>query len=580
MNRAILGFTFCFVWILLVGNAWSAIKNDRIVFVTGGAGYIGSHFISLLLEKDLLYKEKQIHSLLELKPDNIDASNINDLNKVLNQDLNNQELNKKLKNELNGETVSRSSLKPSLSVDSISSNLPSPLYNTESPLSDIIVLDSLEKGHIQVLLYLKQWYEEEFDVRIRKKIQQFQQTKNRNLSHKIQVMAIQPCNFIIIHENIEYFFQNESAHKEYLKLLSKIDTVFHFGAYIEVGESVSQPEKYLRNNFHSPQIMIERLISWRNNGMDPLKVIFSSTAAVYGEPEHIPIQESDPLKPINPYGQSKLFLERYLMSLASKNSIRCVIFRYFNAAGAHDKLLIGENHHPESHLIPILLEVAKGVRESAHVYGTDYNTKDGTCIRDFVHVLDLAEAHLLALQYLDDNGLSDQFNLGSQEGYSVREVIDACNRITGKNIKIVESSRRPGDPPQLIASSSKAEKVLGWKRKFKTMESIVETAWNWHSKFPYGYSEISYRELLEVMYGRSGRPTLVQWRILTNNQEDTQPPNVEGKFGYIWHWIQNSPIFLFIAVFFILGFVYFISRQLWEDFLIEKSKYFDFRHKQ
>ena len=250
--------------------------------------------------------------------------------------------------------------------------------------------------------------------------------------------------------------------------------VMHFAAYAYVGESVADPAKYYRNNVAGSLSLLE---SMRSCGVN--KFIFSSTCATYGMPEQIPIAESHPQNPINPYGRGKLMIEWILQDFACAYDLRYVSLRYFNAAGADPDAQIGEDHDPETHLIPLVLDVAQGKRTHLDIYGTDYDTADGTCIRDYIHVSDLADAHLLALKYLLDGGQSNVFNLGNGNGFSVREVVATALKITDCDIPCVESDRRAGDPPSLIGSSTKMKKKLGWKPVYHDLEDIIETAWRW-----------------------------------------------------------------------------------------------------
>ncbi len=250
----------------------------------------------------------------------------------------------------------------------------------------------------------------------------------------------------------------------------------HFCAFIEVGESVIEPEKYYKNNLINTIILLNTM-----KEMNIKKFIFSSTAAIFGEPENIPIKENDPKKPINPYGKSKLFVEEILEDYENAYGFNSICFRYFNAAGADPETEIGEAHNPESHLIPLILDAAMGKREYVKIFGTDYPTKDGTCIRDYIHVNDLAYAHILGLEFLIKENKSERFNLGCGEGYSVREIIDNTKKITNKDFKVIETERRRGDPPVLIADSTKAKKILGWQPQY-SLEDIIKTAWNWHKK--------------------------------------------------------------------------------------------------
>ncbi|MFC1767384.1 UDP-glucose 4-epimerase GalE [Candidatus Margulisiibacteriota bacterium] len=262
----------------------------------------------------------------------------------------------------------------------------------------------------------------------------------------------------------------------------KIDAVIHFAGFTSVGESVREPLKYFTNNVLSGINLLDSMIEV---GAD--KMIFSSSAAVYGDPKRIPIKEEDELNPESPYGESKRLFEGFLGWYDMAHGIRSVSLRYFNAAGADLENGLGEDHDPETHLIPLILQTASGKRKQIDIYGTDYDTPDGTCVRDYVHVKDLAAAHILALKRLENGGASSQYNLGSSKGHSVREVIDMCKKVTGKNIKAVEAPRRPGDPPKLVASSDKVQKELSFKFKHSDIKNIIETAWEWHSKHPKGY---------------------------------------------------------------------------------------------
>jgi UDP-glucose 4-epimerase len=257
----------------------------------------------------------------------------------------------------------------------------------------------------------------------------------------------------------------------------KPDAVMHFAAFIEVAESVKEPLKYYRNNTVNTMNLLEVML--RN---DVNRFIFSSTAAVYGNPEKIPIPETESVKPINPYGQSKAFVEKILQDFDRSYGLRYVSLRYFNAAGADPEGRIGESHNPETHLIPLILKAAKGERGSIKIFGTDYPTPDGTCIRDYIHVDDLAEAHILALEYLLSGGSSEVFNCGYGCGFSVREVIDTAKKVTGIDFSVEETERRPGDPAILVADSSKIKDVLSWKPQFDDLEYIIRTAWNWERK--------------------------------------------------------------------------------------------------
>lgn len=263
-----------------------------------------------------------------------------------------------------------------------------------------------------------------------------------------------------------------------------IDTVVHFAANSLVGESVEKPLKYFNNNVYGMQILLESMVK---HSVD--KIVFSSTAAVYGEPKRIPILEDDPTEPTNPYGESKRIMEKMMKWVSRANGIRFVSLRYFNAAGAIEDGSIGEDHNPESHLIPLILQVPMGKREHITVFGEDYPTPDGTCLRDYIHVIDLADAHVLAIDYLRKGGESNIFNLGNGRGFSVKEMIEAAKKATGRDIKVEIGARRAGDPAQLIASSEKAKKVLGWQPKYTDVKQIIQTAWTFHQKHPEGYAK-------------------------------------------------------------------------------------------
>ncbi|HIK18167.1 MAG TPA: UDP-glucose 4-epimerase GalE [Leptolyngbyaceae cyanobacterium M33_DOE_097] len=256
-----------------------------------------------------------------------------------------------------------------------------------------------------------------------------------------------------------------------------IGAVIHFAAYAYVGESVSEPDKYYRNNVVGTLTLLEAMVA---AGID--KFVFSSTCATYGIPKTVPIPEDHPQSPINPYGMTKLMVERILADFGVAYGLRSVCFRYFNAAGADPLGRLGEDHNPETHLIPLVLQTALGIRQAISIFGTDYPTPDGTCIRDYIHVCDLADAHVLGLQYLIDGGASTVFNLGNGSGFSVKQVIDTARAITGCEIPAVECDRRPGDPPALVGSSERAIQTLGWKPVYPDIESIITHAWNWHQK--------------------------------------------------------------------------------------------------
>ncbi|WP_195510284.1 UDP-glucose 4-epimerase GalE [Clostridium tyrobutyricum] len=265
---------------------------------------------------------------------------------------------------------------------------------------------------------------------------------------------------------------------------NKIDAVIDFAANSLVGESVENPLKYFDNNIGSTISLLQSM-----NKYNVKYIVFSSTAATYGEPENVPIQEQDKTFPTNPYGESKLAVEKILKWCDNAYGIKYTALRYFNACGAHINGKIGEDHNPESHLIPIILQAAMGKRDKIMVFGDDYNTEDGSCVRDYVHVSDLASAHLLALKRLQSGGESKIYNLGNGKGFSVKEVVEVARKVTGINIKSEIADRRPGDPATLIASSNKAIKELGWNPKFNSLETIIDTAWKWHKNHPNGYNK-------------------------------------------------------------------------------------------
>lgn len=260
----------------------------------------------------------------------------------------------------------------------------------------------------------------------------------------------------------------------------QIEAVMHFSALSLVEESIQQPERYYLNNVIGTLNLLQAM---REFGVRHF--IFSSTCATYGFPERIPILEDHPQRPINPYGWTKLIIEQVLKDYKRAYGLKHVNLRYFNAAGADPDGEIGELHHPETHLIPLVISAAIGLNKEIKIFGTDYPTQDGTCIRDYIHVMDLADAHIKALHYLMDKGKSDSFNLGNGNGHSVREVIEAVRRVGKRDIKVVETERREGDPPVLISSSQKAIEMLGWSPQFEDLEKIIETAWRWHAKLPH-----------------------------------------------------------------------------------------------
>lgn len=262
----------------------------------------------------------------------------------------------------------------------------------------------------------------------------------------------------------------------------KIDGCIHFAAFAYVGESVQNPELYFENNIAQTERLLKVLVSH-----DVRRFIFSSTCATYGEPQYLPLDEDHPQHPVNPYGQTKFEIEQRLKELDAAGTMRHVALRYFNASGATE--FHGEHHDPETHLIPLIIKVAQGLLSHVQIFGNDYPTKDGTAVRDYIHVSDLSRAHLLALDYLEHGGASECINLGNGSGFSVREVIDAVERVAGVQIASVETERRAGDPSELIADASRARTILGWSPVISDIEQIIESAWRWHVDHPSGYSQ-------------------------------------------------------------------------------------------
>jgi UDP-glucose 4-epimerase len=276
---------------------------------------------------------------------------------------------------------------------------------------------------------------------------------------------------------VEGDLQNQQSIEEALAK-QKPEAVMHFAASALVGESMRNPSKYFRNNIASGLNLLDAMVS-----VGVTKIVFSSTCAIFGPPERVPIDETMPTRPINPYGESKLAFEKILRWYDEIHGLKYTSLRYFNAAGASEKF--GEDHRVETHLIPNVLKVALGEKPAVEIFGTDYETPDGTCVRDYIHIIDLARAHVFAL----DAAKSDSYNLGTGGGASVREVIDACRKAIGRKIDIVEKPRRLGDPPRLIASSEKIKRELGWKPEFQSLDVIIESAWKWRQKFPRGYGD-------------------------------------------------------------------------------------------
>lgn len=284
------------------------------------------------------------------------------------------------------------------------------------------------------------------------------------------------------------FYQGDLRDRSFVdSVLDKekgIDAVIHFAANSLVGESMTNPLKYYDNNLCGTKVMLESLVA---HGID--KVVFSSSAATYGEPMSVPIVETDQTKPTNCYGETKLSMERMFRWTGVAHNLRFVSLRYFNACGAHISGEIGEAHNPETHLIPIILQAANGTRDHISIFGTDYDTVDGTCVRDYIHVTDLAQAHILAVKYLMEGNKSDIFNLGNGVGFTVKQIIEEAKKVTNREIKVIEEGRRAGDPATLIASSDKAKQILGWKPEYADITKIIETAWKWHSTHKNGYED-------------------------------------------------------------------------------------------
>lgn len=283
------------------------------------------------------------------------------------------------------------------------------------------------------------------------------------------------------------FYEGDIRNREFLRGVfekENIDAVIHFAANSLVGESMEDPLKYFDNNVYGTQVLLEMMREFHVK-----YIVFSSTAATYGEPEVVPIDEEMATNPTNTYGETKLTMEKMMKWCEKAFDLKYVSLRYFNVAGARESGEIGEDHSPETHLIPVVLEAALGKRKAITVFGNDYDTEDGTCIRDYVHVEDLIDAHLLALRYLQNGGKSDVFNLGSSKGFSVKEIIEAARKVTNIDIPAVTGERRGGDPSKLIASASKAMQILGWNPQRTMIDKIIKDAWNWHSHHPNGYGD-------------------------------------------------------------------------------------------
>ena len=316
------------------------------------------------------------------------------------------------------------------------------------------------------------------------------------IGSNMTAMLAREGHYPIVYDNLSKGHKAAIADKELVvgdlsdydllvKTLEKyeIEAIMHFAAFIEVGESVAEPIKYYKNNLCATHNLLHAM---ETAGVR--KFIFSSTAAVYGIPETFPITEDSPMKPINPYGQTKLAVEEMCHHQSITGKLNFAALRYFNACGAGNNGTIGEDHRPESHLIPLTIQAAMGKRDAIRIYGTNYPTPDGTCVRDYIHIEDLCKAHLLALKQLDTKN-EIRCNLGNERGHSVREVIETVKKVSGKDFKVLETENRPGDPPVLTASAKKAKEELGWKVEKPDLEEIVETAWKWHSEHPNGYPD-------------------------------------------------------------------------------------------
>lgn len=287
-----------------------------------------------------------------------------------------------------------------------------------------------------------------------------------------------------VHPNAR-FYEGDIRDENFLNALfneEKIDSVIHFAANSLVGESMTDPLKYYDNNLYGTMVLLKSMVK---NGIN--KIVFSSTAATYGEPENIPILESDLKEPTNTYGETKLAMEKMIKWVSMAHDLRFVSLRYFNACGAHKSAKIGEAHKPETHLIPLILQVPNGRRGHINIFGNDYDTPDGTCIRDYIHVTDLAQAHIMAVEYLQKGGENNIFNLGNGIGFSVKEVVETARKVTGHPIPAVISPRRAGDPARLVASCEKAKQILGWKPSYTELDEIIDSAWNWHKNHPDGF---------------------------------------------------------------------------------------------
>lgn len=314
-------------------------------------------------------------------------------------------------------------------------------------------------------------------------------------SHTVYALIEQGMDVVVV-DNLETghieavhkdarFYQGDIRNREFIDSVfdrEHIDAVIHFAANSLVGESMTDPLKYYDNNVNGTKVLLQSMVAHNIK-----KIVFSSTAATYGEPDRVPILETDRTEPTNTYGETKLSMEKMFKWTDVAHGVKYVSLRYFNACGAHESGQIGEAHSPETHLIPLVLQVPLGQREAINIYGDDYPTEDGTCIRDYIHVTDLAQAHILAVEYLMKGNDSNVFNLGNGVGFSVQEVVEVARKVTGHAIPAVITERRAGDPARLIASSEKAREVLNWNPQHAELEEIISSAWKWHSTHPKGY---------------------------------------------------------------------------------------------
>lgn len=314
-------------------------------------------------------------------------------------------------------------------------------------------------------------------------------------SHTVYALIEQGMDVVVV-DNLETghieavhkdarFYHGDIRNREFIDSVfdrEHIDAVIHFAANSLVGESMTDPLKYYDNNVNGTKVLLQSMVAHNIK-----KIVFSSTAATYGEPDRVPILETDRTEPTNTYGETKLSMEKMFKWTDVAHGVKYVSLRYFNACGAHESGQIGEAHSPETHLIPLVLQVPLGKREAINIYGDDYPTEDGTCIRDYIHVTDLAQAHILAVEYLMKGNDSNVFNLGNGVGFSVKEVVEVARKVTGHAIPAVITERRAGDPARLIASSEKAREVLNWNPQHAELEEIISSAWKWHSTHPKGY---------------------------------------------------------------------------------------------